>query len=126
LAGLQFAKSGFYVNTSRADPEWLTVESRMLKIAGTDQVAVCLMLGTTNECALIDVGYSGPPSSAFTVHKISIAPFSQEMRRDSSCWGQLFQFQIITGPVSPLGISFSTRKESGNSSGILYILSSCS
>jgi hypothetical protein len=68
------------------------------------------MLGVVTECAIIQVGYLVAPR--YPVHKISIAPFAQEMRRDSSCWGAVLGFRTIIGPVSSFGISFSTRPES--------------
>ena len=86
----------------------------MLKIAASNEVAVCVMLGVVTECYLIA---ECAVKSRYT-HKISIAPFPQEMRRDTSLWGQLFEFSTISGPVSENGISFSTRfKTPGTTSG---------
>jgi hypothetical protein len=58
----------------------------------------------------IDPIMNGPPASAYAVHRVTITPFAQEMRRDTSLWGRLFDFRAITGPVSSNGISFTTRK----------------
>jgi hypothetical protein len=69
------------------------------------------MLGVVTECFLIEESFMGSTA----VHKITIAPFAQEMRRDTSLWGQLFGFRIISGSMSSMGFSFLTRrKTSGN------------
>jgi len=79
-----------------------------MKIAGTNNMAVGIMLGLVSECFIIDEGYSGSSLKPYPVHKISIVPFVQEMCRDTSLWGQLFDFEVITGSVSNLSISFLT------------------
>jgi hypothetical protein len=106
IRGLVFDRSGFFVNTSRVDPSIFRVDSRQLKIASSGQAAVGIMLGLVTECCLVT---ECSVTANFTVHKISIAPFVQEMRRDTSLWGQLFGFVSICGPVSEDGLSFSTR-----------------
>ena len=69
------------------------------------------MLGVVTESFLVNVGSGGSSQSPYNVHKITIAPFTQEMRRDTSLWGQLFNFSVVSGTVSAIGISFLTRKE---------------
>jgi len=86
----------------------------MLKMADSNDFAVGIMLGVVTECFLISEGSLG---QRYTVHKITIAPFAQEMRRDTSLWGQLLDFENILGPVSEEGLSFSTRSKKIGSSG---------
>ena len=115
IQGLVFNRSGFFVNTSRIDPKILRVDSRMLKMADSNEFAIGIMLGVVTECFLIAEGALG---QHHTVHKISIAPFAQEMRRDTSLWGEVLGFDSIIGSVSEEGLSFSTRaKKMGTSSG---------
>jgi hypothetical protein len=66
------------------------------------------MIGVVTECFLVEEG-----TSPYVVHKITIVPFAQEMRRDAALWGQLFGFRSITASVSSEGISFLTRKQGG-------------
>jgi hypothetical protein len=110
LGGLTFERSGFFVNTARVHPDILTVDSRRLKIAGTTQNAVGIMIGVVTECYLVEEG-----TTPYPVHKITIVPFAQDMRRDTALWGQLFGFRSITASVSAGGISFLTRKQGGYS-----------
>ena len=112
LRGLMFQRSGFYVNTARIDPRALTVDhSRMLKTADSRQLAVGVMLGLATECFIINEFNGGSASSPYSIRKISIAPFAQEMRRDTSVWGSTFGFHVIPGPVSTAGITFSSRRK---------------
>lgn len=72
------------------------------------------MIGVTTECFIVSEGSAGSLSAPYPVHKITIVPFAQEMRRDTSLWGQLFGFQVVSGTVSNFGISFLTRKQGKN------------
>ena len=111
LRGLHFVRSGDYVNMSRIAPMMLTAESRVIKIAGTHRIAVGIMLGSVTKCAIISEALVGSSNSPYAVHKVSIAPFAQEMRRDTSVWGAVLGFRVITGSVSNLGVLFSTRRQ---------------
>ncbi|KAF8872725.1 hypothetical protein BD779DRAFT_1679554 [Infundibulicybe gibba] len=117
--GLLFERSGFFVNTARIHPNRLTTEGGRLKIAVGDRPvnAVGIMLGVTTECLLAETGTYGSVN-AYNVHRITIAPFKQEWRRDVAVWGNLLGFTLITGSHSHLGMSFTTRKESGTSSAV--------
>src|ERR1700677_255175 len=111
LQGLLFKRSGFFVNTARVHPDMLAVEGHRLKIAGTNHNAVCIMIGVTTESFLVEEG-----TVPYPVHKVTIVPFVQEMRRDTALWGQLFKFNLITASVSANGLSFLTQKQEGYSS----------
>src|SRR6202041_2096229 len=79
---------------------------------------VCIMLGTATESMLFQ-----ECPLPYPVHKITIAPFKQEMRRDTSLWGLLFGFSIMAGSISDLGFSFLTRrKDAFHSQGKLNLL----
>ena len=101
-------RSGFFVNTARVHPDHLTVEGRRLKIAGTTHNAVGVMIGVVTECFLVKEA-----TVPYVVHKVTIVPFSQDIRRDTAVWGQLFAFRTIPGSVSSYGFSFLTRKQGG-------------
>lgn len=100
-----------FVNTARIDPALLYVESSRLRITGTKNLAVCLMTGTLTESFVIEACESGPRSSPYNIHKVTIAPLEQDLRRDMSVWGLLFGFHLIAGAMSPMGLSFATRGE---------------
>jgi hypothetical protein len=111
LRGLRFVQTGFFVNTSCIRPNLLVVEGSYMKIAATKQIAVGIMLGVVSDCFIVDEAVVGSLRSPYFIHRITIAPFIQEMRRDSSTWGMLFGFEEIPGPMDAGGFSFSTRKK---------------
>lgn len=106
-----FTKSGSYVNTARIDPGILGVDNNRLRVADTKGLARCIMTGTVTESYLIASAESGPRYSPYAVHKVTIAPFEQDFRRDTSVWGLMFDFHVIAGMISPAGFSFTTRGE---------------
>lgn len=69
------------------------------------------MSGTLTESFLIAPSEAGPRHSPYSIHKVTVAPLEQEMRRDTSVWGMLFNFHVITGMMSPAGFGFATRGE---------------
>jgi hypothetical protein len=117
LCGLKFVRSGCFVNMSRVNPRELVAESDRVRFANTKLNAVGIMLGVVSECFIVEEAMVGTSFSSYAVHKITIVPFAQEMRRDTSVWGHVLGFHTITGPVTSDGISFSTRKKAdGNQS----------
>jgi len=127
LRGLMFVQSGRHVNTSRIDPVQLFVDGEsdapgqtaigVMKVKDSKEVAVGIMLGMCTECALVEYLLIGGNLSPMMIHRITIAPFKQEMRRDTSVWGWLFEFDVIPGSVSDLGFSFSTRTKKTGTGG---------
>jgi hypothetical protein len=118
LRGLKFVQAGFFVNTSRIKPNLLVVEGSYLRIATTKRLAVGIMLGVVSACFILDDAIVGSQRSPYAVHKITIAPFAQEMRRDSSVWGLAFGFKrSVPGPMGAGGFSFSTRKKAETPAG---------
>ncbi|KAF8076943.1 hypothetical protein FPV67DRAFT_1665179 [Lyophyllum atratum] len=109
-AGLTFVQSNTFINTARVDPRALAFEGGRIKLAGSGRNATCVMIGMVTESMLFHTAYSGSQSSQFEVHRITIGPAPQEMRRDTSLWGQLLEFpqDVIVGPAGPLGFSFTT------------------
>lgn len=69
------------------------------------------MTGTVTESFLVASAEAGPRHSPYAIHKLSIAPFEQDFRRDTSTWGLLFDFHVITGMISPAGFGFASRGE---------------
>jgi hypothetical protein len=111
IDALLFTKAGKYVNTARVDTKLLRVVNCRLYVADANAMAICVMTGTVTESFLIASAESGPPHAPYSVHKITIAPFEQDFRRDTAAWGYIFNFHIISGAISPEGFSFSTRGE---------------
>jgi len=111
LKALMFCQSGQYINTARIDPALLYVENSRLRIKDKKSLAICVMTGTCTESYLIGSSEAGPRHSPYSIHKITVAPLEQEMRRDASVWGMLFDFHTITGMMSPAGFGFATRGE---------------
>jgi len=100
-----------YVNTARVNPDLLHVVNTHLRIIKPKAMALCVMTGTVTECYLIASTEGGPPQAPYAIHKISIAPFEQDFRRDTTIWGKLFDFHVVSGMISPTGFSFTTRGE---------------
>lgn len=111
LKALMFCQSGQYINTARIDPALLYVENSRLRIKDKKSLAVCVMTGTCTESYLVGSSEAGPRHSPYSIHKITVAPLKQEMHRDASVWGKLFDFHTITGMMSPAGFGFATRGE---------------
>jgi hypothetical protein len=111
LKALTFVQANQYINTARIDPTLLYVENSRLRIKDKKCLAICVMTGTLTESCLIGSSDAGPRHSPYPIHKVTIAPLEQEMRRDASLWGLLFDFRVITGSMSPAGFSFATRGE---------------
>ena len=111
LWALRFTKWGSYVNTARVDPALLRVINNRLRITDTKAMASCIMTGSITESFLIASAEAGPPHSPYSIHKITIAPFEQDFRRDTAVWGHLFDFHVISGMISSRGFSFTTRGE---------------
>ena len=99
------------MNTARANPALLRVMNTRLRIAETKSMAMCVMTGTVTESFLVASADAGPPNAPYPIHKLTIAPFEQDFRRDVAAWGQLFDFHVIAGQISPAGFSFMTRGE---------------
>jgi hypothetical protein len=114
LKALAFSHSGQYLNTARIDPKQVYAEEGRLKIVSTRQLAIHVMTGYVAESFLVTPGTAGPSLNPWTVHKITIAPFTQDMRRDTSFWGMLLDFHVISSSSGPLGFTFTTRPEDPN------------
>ena len=111
MKALTFYQSNQFVNTARIDPALLYVENSRLRIKDKKSLAICVMTGTLTESYLVGSSEAGPRHSPYSIHKVTIAPLEQEMRHDASAWGMLFDFQVITGMMSPAGFGFATRGE---------------
>lgn len=109
LRALLFTRSGIFVNPARAAPDVFVAEYGRLKLKEPSSVAVCIMTGIVTDCAIISEGCTGGPDNEKTVHKISLAPFRQEFRRDTTMWGKILNFDSLSCAVSTEGISFTTK-----------------
>ena len=90
-------------------PEVFVAELGRLKLKETSSIAVCVMTGIVTDCAIVSEGWTGGPDNERAVHKISIAPFRQEFRRDTTMWGKILNFDNISWAISTEGISFTTK-----------------
>ncbi|KAF8800969.1 hypothetical protein BYT27DRAFT_7245428 [Phlegmacium glaucopus] len=109
VRALLFTKSGFFVNPARASPNVFVADAGRLKLKEPSSVAVCIMTGIVTECAVISDGYTGGPDNEKTVHKVSLAPFRQDFRRDTTMWGKILSFDNLSCAISTEGLSFTTR-----------------
>lgn len=131
IRALLFTKSGFFVNSARASPDVFIADSGRLKVKEPLSMAVCIMTGIITECAIVSEGYTGAPDNEKTVHKVSLAPFHQEFRRDTTLWGAVLGFDSASCAVSSEGLSFTTRPKTVSapifsSSGIFLSFIFCS
>ena len=108
IRALLFLKSGMFVNPAQAAPDVFFAEHGWLKLKDPASVAVCIMTGIVTDCAIISEGFTGPDNEK-VVHKISIAPFCQEFRWDTTMWGKILNFDNISCAVSTEGLSFTTK-----------------
>ena len=111
LKVLTFCQSNQYINTARIDLALLYIENSRLRIKDKKCLAVCIMTGTLTKSYLVASFEASPCHSLYLIHKVTIASLEQEMRRDTSVWGKLFDFQVITGMMSLAGFAFTTRGE---------------
>jgi hypothetical protein len=85
LKALSFTQSGVFVNTARIDPSRLYVDNQHLFIQPEKkELAIGIMTGTLTESFLIASAEAGRRSVPFHIHKVTIAPFQQDWRRDVS------------------------------------------
>ena len=111
LAALKFVKFGQYVNTARVDAKLLCCDNQRLKNSDSKTLTIGIMTGTTTESFLFTAVEGGPRHNPWTEHRITLAPFTQDMRRDVSMWGLVLNFHVIGGLANSLGFSFTTRAE---------------
>jgi hypothetical protein len=82
-----------------------------LVMADTRENAVFLIPGLIEEsylCTPFESTYSG---GSFCVHRIQLAPISQEFHLAIAYLGNAFGVQDLAGPIVGSGIYLSTRKE---------------
>lgn len=109
VRALLFTRSGIFVNPARVAPDIFVADFGRLKLKEPSSVAVCLMTGIVSDCAIISEGCTGGPDNEKIVHKISLAPFRQEFRRDTTMWGKILNFDNLSCAISTDGISFTTK-----------------
>jgi hypothetical protein len=109
IRALLFTNSGIFVNPARVAPEVFIAESGRLKLKEPSSIAVCIMTGIVTDGAIISEGCTGGPENEKVVHKLSLAPFRQEFRRDTTMWGKILNFDNISCAISTEGVSFTTK-----------------
>jgi hypothetical protein len=109
VRALLFTKAGVFVNPARAAPDVFVAEGGRLKLKEPSSIAVCIMTGIVTDCAIIFEGTTGSPENEKTVHKLSLAPFRQEFRRDTTMWGKILNFDSLSCAISTKGLSFTTK-----------------
>ena len=98
-----------FVNMARVSPDVLVSEFGRLRIKEPPSVAICIMTGIITDCAIVSDGFAGGPENGKTVHKVSIAPFRQDFRRDSTMWGKTLFFDNLSCAISTEGVTFTTK-----------------
>lgn len=110
ISGLLFTRYAFYANLSRIDPALLEVDPQTrIKLRDSTTFCHCLMSGVVTASAIVSSVEVTGQNGKYLQHRITIAPFPQEMRRDTSVWGQLLDFSVIKATTSQKGFSFVTR-----------------
>jgi hypothetical protein len=100
------------------------VEDGHLKLVTTCQLAVNIMTSSLAESFLVTPSLAGPTTNPWMVHKITIVLFTQDMQWDTSVWGQLLGFHVISLNSCEGGITFTTCGEDlsgGNTSEDPYL-----
>lgn len=98
-------KLGQYVNLAWTDPKDLYVDECHIKNIDGKKLSIGMMTGTVTESFLFTPVQGGPDNDPWTLHRITIMPFTQDIRRESSLWGLLLGFELVrglTGLVLPL------------------------
>ncbi|KAF9455485.1 hypothetical protein BDZ94DRAFT_1278071, partial [Collybia nuda] len=102
-----FTTYGQFIYIPRADPNLLVLEGRKLRLSSRPGPAICLMPGLVTQSHLINSLIIGRPGFKFSAHGLTIACFQQELRRESSVWGEKLKLDpVFCGNVGPFGMSF--------------------
>ena len=109
VRALLFTKSGMFVNPARVNPDVLVSDFGRLKIKEHSSIAVCIMTGIITDCAIVSEGFTGGPDNEKAVHKVTLAPFRQDFRRDTTMWGKVLNFDNLSCAISTDGLSFTTK-----------------
>ena len=109
VRALLFTKSGMFVNPARVNPDVLVSDFGRLKIKEPSSIAVCIMTGIITDCAIVSEGFTGGPDNEKAVHKVTLAPFRQDFRRDTTMWGKVLNFDNLSCAISTDGLSFTTK-----------------
>lgn len=99
------------MNFSRVDPGLLEVDNERIRLVGTSTFCQGIMLGACTDSNIISSVVVGSPNNQYQQHRLTIAPFVQEMRRETSVWGKLLNFSVIMATTSHKGFSFISRGE---------------
>ena len=98
-----------FVNPARVNPDVLVSDFGRLKIKEPSSIAVCIMTGIITDCAIVSEGFTGGPDNEKAVHKVTLAPFRQDFRRDTTMWGKVLNFDNLSCAISTDGLSFTTK-----------------
>lgn len=110
ILGLMFARHGIFVNFSRVDPTLLEADAySRIKFRDSETFCHGLMSGVVSASAIISPFQVTGHLGKYNQHRITLVPFGQEMRRDTSVWGQVLNFTVILATTSKTGFSFVTR-----------------
>lgn len=111
-----FTHYSVYINFARIDPALLAVDTNdRIRLRNSSTFGHGLMSGVIRASAIISSVIVGGVTK-YGQHRVTIAPFAQEFRRDTSVWGQLLDFTVISATTSHLGFSFVTRGDNQQSS----------
>lgn len=70
-----------------------------------------IMSGVCTESHIDASVVVGPARGPYRQHRVTVVPFHQEFRRDTSAWGNILGFTIIPATINSNGFAFVTRGE---------------
>ncbi|KAF8706958.1 hypothetical protein AX14_013751 [Amanita brunnescens Koide BX004] len=115
---IRFVSAPPFINPSRASPALVVREVDRIMLANRRQTAVFLTTGIVTECQLITPGYFGN-TSTYLGRRICIYPFHTEHQRAAAYIGMALNHKKqYSGPLYNGALSFSTRKDTGSTSGV--------
>jgi hypothetical protein len=115
---IRFVSAPPFINPSRASPALVVREVDRIMLANRRQTAVFLTTGIVTECQLITPGYFGN-TSTYLGCRICIYPFHTEHQRAAAYIGMALNHKKqYSGPLYNGALSFSTRKDTGSTSGV--------
>ena len=97
------------MNLAQVNPKHVYVDERCIKNVDGKKLSIGVMTGTVTESFLFMRVEGGPDSGPWILHRITIAPFTQDIRWETSLWGLLLGFKLIRGLTGPYGFSFTMQ-----------------
>lgn len=108
---MRFTQHGYYVNFARADPALFEVSNTRIKLRRMGPFCIGIMSGVSTDSYIDSSVTVGPARAPYQQHRVTVVPFHQEFRRDTSAWGAILGFNLIPATINANGFAFVTRGE---------------